>query len=118
MKQFEPYQIFEEIYNVTSKWLTKIDVDTDITALRLLSCVVPSSSNMRRKNIETLLKKQFILNYSFSEICIGPLYNIIKNLKTSDKHICNAYWSSVLNWLNTGKPSFRECHKLLRICNR
>lgn len=103
---------------MTSKWLTKVDVDTDITVLRLLSCIVPSTSTSRRKHIELLLKKQFLLNYNFSQICMGPLYNIIRNLKTSDEYICNAYWSNVLNWLNTGKPSLRECHKLLRICNR
>ncbi|VVC40572.1 RAP domain,FAST kinase-like protein, subdomain 2 [Cinara cedri] len=118
LKQFEPYQLFEEIYNVTSKWLTKVDVDTDITVLRLLSCIVPSFNTTRKKYIETLLRKQFILNYNFSQICMGPLYNIIRNLKTSDEQICNAYWSSVLNWLNTGKSSIRESHKLLRICNR
>jgi len=118
VKQSEPYQLFEEIHNETSKWLSKADVDTDITVLRLLSCIVPSSSASRRKHIESLLRKQFLLNNSFSQLCIGPLFNIIRNLKTSDLHICNTYWSSVLNWLISGKPSIREHHKLLRICNR
>ncbi|CAI6366545.1 unnamed protein product [Macrosiphum euphorbiae] len=118
VKQSEPYQLFEEIHNETSKWLSKADVDTDITVLRLLSCIVPSSSASRRKHIESLLRKQFLLNNSFSQLCIGPLFNIIRNLKTSDLHICNAYWSSVLDWLISGKPLIREHHKLLRICNR
>ncbi|XP_022168362.1 FAST kinase domain-containing protein 1, mitochondrial isoform X1 [Myzus persicae] len=118
VKQSELYQLFEEIHNETSKWLSKADVDTDITVLRLLSCIVPSSSASRRKHIESLLRKQFLLNNTFSQLCIGPLFNIIRNLKTSDVQICNAYWSSVLDWLISGKPSIREHHKLLRICNR
>lgn len=118
LKQFEPYQLFQEIHLVTSEWLSKIEVDTDITMLRLLSCIVPSSSGSRRKHIETILRQQFLKNKDFSHLCIGPLFNIIRNLKTSDLQICNAYWSSVLDWLNSGKPSLREIHKLLRICNR
>lgn len=118
MKQYEPYQLFEEIHNVTSKWLSKIDVDTNITELRLLSCIVPTSSASRRRHIECLLRKQFLLNNNFSKLSIGPLFNIIRNLKTSDVHICNAYWSSVLYWLNSAKPSLRDNHSLLRICNR
>jgi len=118
VKQSEPYQLFEEIHNETSKWLSKADVDTDITVLRLLSCIVPSSSASRRKYIESLLRKQFLLNNSFSRFYIGPLFNIIRNLKTSDIQICNAYWSSVLDLLISGKPSIREHHKLLRMCNR
>lgn len=118
MKQFEPDQLFEEIHLVTSKWLSKVEVDTDITVLRLLSCIVPSSSGSRRKHVETLLRQQFSMNRSFSHLCIGPLFNIIRNLKTSDVQICDAYWLSVLDWLISGKPSLREVHKLLRICNR
>lgn len=118
MKQFEPHQLFEEVYNVTSEWLSKAEVDTDITVLRLLSCIVPSLSVSRRKHIETLLRKQFLCNNSFSKLCIGPLFNIIRNLKTSEVDICDAYWSSVLDWLNTGHPLVREHVILLRICNR
>lgn len=117
MKQSEPYQLFEEIISVTSKWLSKADVDSDVTVLRLLSCIVHPSSVTRRKHIEELLKKQFLLNNNFSHL-FGPLFNIIRNLKTSDEYICNSYWSSLLDLLNSGKPSLREHHKLLRICNR
>lgn len=117
LKQFEPYQLFEEINNVTYRWLSKAEVDTDITILRLLSCLIPSSSAPQRKLIEKLLRKQFLQNDSFPKLCIGPLFNIIRNLKTSDKNICNAYWSSVMDWLSNGK-FFREHHKLLRVCNR
>lgn len=117
LKQFEPYQLFEEIYNVTSKWLSKVDIDTDVTLLRLLSCIVPSSSVSRRKHVEALLRKQFLLNNHFSKFSIGPLFNIIRNLKTSDVQICDDYWSSVLDWLNSGK-FLRSDHRLLRICNR
>lgn len=118
MKQFEPHQLFEEIHHVTSKWLSKTDVDADVTVLRLLSCIVPSSSPSRRKHIEALLKKQFLINNNFSQLCIGPLFNIIRNLKTSDVHLCDAYWSNVVDWLNSGNPSLREHHKLLRLCSR
>lgn len=117
MKQFEPYQLFEEINNVTYRWLSRAEVDTDITVLRLLSCIIPSSSAPQRKLIEMLLRKQFLQNDSFPKLCIGPLFNIIRNLKTSDTNICDAYWSSVLNWLSTAN-STQESHKLLRICNR
>lgn len=118
LKQFEPYQLFDEVYNVTSEWLSKAEVDTDITVLRLLSCIVPSLSVSRRKHIESLLRKQFLYNNSFSKLCIGPLFNIIRNLKTSEVDICDAYWSSVLDWLSTGHSSVREHVVLLRICNR
>jgi hypothetical protein len=118
VKQFEPYQLFEEINQVTSKWLSKAEVDADVTVLRLLSCIVPSSSPSRRKHIEGLLKKQFVLNNNFSQLCIGPLFNIIRNLKTSDVHLCDVYWSSVVDWLSSDNSSLREHHKLLRICNR
>lgn len=117
VKQFEPYQLFEEIHHVTSKWLSKAEVNADVTVLRLLSCIVPSSSPSRRKHIETLLRKQFLINNNFSHLCIGPLFNIIRNLKTSDVYLCNAYWSSVVDWLSSGN-SLREHHKLLRICSR
>lgn len=118
LKQFEPHQLFEEIHSVTSKWLSKAEVDTDITVLRLLSCIVPSSSASRRKHIEALLRKQFLSDRGFSKLYAGPLFNIIRNLKTSDEQICNSYWSSVLDYLNSDKPSLREHHRLLRICNR
>jgi len=117
LKQFEPYQLFEEIHNVTSKWLSKVEIETDITILQLLSCIVPLSSSSWRKHIECLLKKQFLLNNNFSKLCIGPLFNTIRNLKTSDVDICNAYWSSVLDWLKSEK-SLQDHHTLLRICNR
>lgn len=103
---------------MTSKWLSKTEVETDITVLNLLSCIVPTSSITRRKQIEALLKKQFLSNNCFSKLCIGPLFDIIRNLKTSDVQICDAYWSSVLDWLVLGKPSIREHYKLLRICNK
>lgn len=117
MKQCEPYQLFEEIYSVTSKWLSKTDIDTDITVLRLLSCVVHSSSISRRKRVELLLKKQILPNNNFYHL-FGPLYNILKNLKTSDQQICNFYWSNVLDVLSSDKLLLKEHHKLLRICNR
>jgi len=118
LKQYEPYALFEEINNVTFKWLVKSEVDTDVTILRLLSCIIPSSSTYRKKYIEDILRKQFLKNDGFSKYCIGPLFNIIRNLKTSDKYICNAYWSCVLDWLQSGPAYFRQNHKILRICNR
>lgn len=117
MKQSEPYQLFEEISSVTSKWLSKTDIDTDITVLQLLSCIVHSSSISRRKRIEVLLKKQILPNNNFSHL-FGPLFNILKNLRTSDQYICNYYWSNVLDVLSSDKYSLNERYKLLRICNR
>ncbi|XP_050530459.1 uncharacterized protein LOC126899510 isoform X2 [Daktulosphaira vitifoliae] len=119
LKQLEPYELFEEINQVTSNWLLKANTDADITLHQLLSCIVPSSSIIPKKKIEELLRKQFLIEKNgFSQISIGPLFNIIRNLKTSDHKIYNTYWSSILNWLYTSKPSFRENQKLLRICNR
>ncbi|XP_050441714.1 FAST kinase domain-containing protein 1, mitochondrial [Adelges cooleyi] len=119
LKQLEPYELFDEIHKVTTNWLSKSEAEIDITLLRLLSCIVPSATPVRRKKIEALLRKQFLLeNNVFAQACVGPLFNIIRNLKTSDTKICHAYWSSVLNCLQTGEPTLREPHKLLRLCNR
>lgn len=118
MKHFEPCQLFDEINDVTSKWLSKTEDDNDATLLRLLSCIVPSASATQRVHIETLLKKQLLLNNNFPQLCFGPLYNIITNLKTTDKYICDVYWSNVLIWLRSCKHPNRETHKLLRICSR
>lgn len=103
---------------MTTKWLSKIENDEDITMLQLLSCIIPSSSISRRKHIEAILRKQFLLNNSFSKLCIGPLFNIIRNLKTSNIYICDAYWSSVIDWLSSDEYSLQKPDILLRICNR
>lgn len=118
MKQYEPYQLFKEINTMTSKWLSKAEIDTDITVLQLLSCIIPSTLTSQKDHVESLLRKQFLLNNNFPKLYIGPLFNIIRNLKTADIQICDAYWLSVLNCLINGQPSLREHHKLLRICNR
>lgn len=118
LKQYEPLQLFKEINVVSSKWLSKSDDGNDITLLHLLSFIIPYSSASRRIHIEALLKKQFLIDNSFPQLCIGPLYNIIRNLKTSDKQICDAYWSNILYWLKTGKPHNQKYHRLLRVCNR
>lgn len=118
MKQYEPYQLFKEINTVTSKWLSKAEIDTDITMLQLLSCIIPSTLVSQKNPIELLLKKQFLSRNSSSKLYIGPLFNIIRNLKTADLKICDAYWSNVLNvFTNDGHPSLHD-NKLLRICNR
>lgn len=117
MKQYEPYQLFKEINTVTSKWLSKAEIDTDITVLQLLSCIIPSTLASQKNRVESLLRKQFLSKNSSSKLYIGPLFNIIRNLKTADLKVCDAYWTNVLNCLIDDQPSLRD-NKLLRICNR
>ena len=110
-----------EIHDAAAKFLSKVEsttISNSPVALQgkteLLACLVTCSSPEQK----TMLEK---LAHSHVEACcastLPTLFKILRDLKTSDRHLCDAFWSKTLYHLQN-MPSEREDYKLFRVAHR
>nr|CAD7455775.1 unnamed protein product [Timema tahoe] len=121
ISQLEPADLLPEIQEYSSHLLSQLDHRESSSSIsfpatcELLECMVTFSTPMKKKVFEQLTRRY--LKEEIYPNAMSPLFNILRNLKTSDLKLCNDFWSLTLRFLRDHE-SEREDYKLLRICHR
>nr|CAD7572763.1 unnamed protein product [Timema californicum] len=121
ISQLEPADLLPEIQEYSSHRLSQLDHRESPSSIsfpttcELLECMVTFSTPMKKKVFEQLTRRY--LKEEIYPNSMSPLFNILRNLKTSDLKLCNDFWSLTLRFLRDHE-SEREDYKLLRICHR
>ena len=119
--QLEPADMMVEMHDAAAKFLSQAEsaiIGNNPLALQgttdLLACLVTFSSPEQKAMLEKL-------THSHVEDCsastLPTLFKLLRELKTADMQLCDAYWSKTLHHLEN-LPSEREDYKLFRVAHR
>ncbi|XP_071452664.1 FAST kinase domain-containing protein 1, mitochondrial [Hetaerina americana] len=110
--QLEPAVLVREVEKTASELLQK--KKDSIPVIELMSCLVQSMTPSSKKRFEgTLL--EWIHN-SCSPQFLPVIFSVLRHLKTSNVHLCDAFWSHTLNYIRA-KPAVHNGFRLLRFCH-
>jgi hypothetical protein len=118
----EPADIVGEMHEAATQFLSQVEderISSNPLAFQvttdLLSCLVSFSSPTQRLALEKLAKHH--LEGSTSPSSLPTLFKILRQLKTSNVKLCDAFWSKTLQCMEN-IPEEREDYKLFRVSHR
>jgi hypothetical protein len=118
----EPADIVDEMHEAATQFLSQVEderISSNPLALQvttdLLSCLITVSSPPQKLPLEKLA--QHHVEGSTSPSSLPTLFKILRQLKTSNIKLCDAFWSRTLECM-VNMPAEREDYKLLRFSHR
>lgn len=118
----EPADIVDEMHEAATQFLSQVEderISSNPLAFQvttdLLSCLVSVSSPTQKLPLEKLA--QHHVERFTSPSSLPTLFKILRQLKTSNIKLCDAFWSRTLECM-VNMPEEREDYKLFRVSHR
>jgi hypothetical protein len=112
----------DEMHEAASQFLSQVEnerLSSNPLAFQcitdLLSCLVTFSSPAQKLALEKIVQQH--IEESSSASSLPTLFKILRQLKTSNVKLCDAFWSRTLDCMQN-MPTEREDYKLFRVSHR
>ncbi|XP_046394173.1 FAST kinase domain-containing protein 1, mitochondrial isoform X2 [Ischnura elegans] len=110
--QLEPSALIGEVQEVATGLLK--EKNHEVPVIELLSCLIQWVPPSNKKYFEDTVL-EFICS-SLSPRLLPVTFSVLRNLKTSNVTLCDAFWSRTLDFIRA-KPSMQIGIRLLRFCH-
>ncbi|XP_021937564.1 FAST kinase domain-containing protein 1, mitochondrial isoform X2 [Zootermopsis nevadensis] len=117
----EPADIVDEMHDAATQFLSQVEderISSNPLAFQvttdLLSCLVSFSSPTQKLALEKLAQRHV---EGCTPSSLPTLFKILRQLKTSNVKLCDAFWSRTLQCMEN-IPEEREDYKLFRVTHR